>query len=74
MSSQVNSSKETEPRQYSAERDVILRAAVAMMQNSQVITRRSLGRRAGIGAATVVKHFKCHADLMTEIKALGLAP
>ncbi len=74
MSSQVNPSKEAEPRQYSAERDVILRAAVAMMQNSQVITRRSLGRRAGIGAARVVKHFKCHADLMTEIRVLGLVP
>ena len=74
MSSQVNPLKETEPRQYSAERDVILRAAVAMMQNSQVITRRSLGRRAGIGAATVAKHFKCHADLMTEIRVLGFVP
>ncbi len=74
MSSQVNLSKETEPRQYSAERDVILRAAVAMMQNSQVITRRSLGRRAGMAAATVVKHFKCYSDLMTEIRVLGLVP
>ena len=74
MSSQVDPLRETEPRQYSAERDVILRAAVAMMQNSQAITRRSLGRRAGTGAATVVKHFKCHADLMSEIRALGLVP
>ena len=74
MSSQVNPSQETEPRQYSAERDVILRAAVAMMQDSQVITRRSLGRRAGIGATTVVKHFRCHADLITEIRVLGLVP
>ena len=74
MSSQVNPLKEIEPRQYAAERDVILRAAVAMMQNSQNISRRSLGRRAGIGAAAVVKHFKCHADLMAEIRLLGLVP
>ncbi len=72
MSSQANPLKETEPRQYSAERDVILRAAVAMMQNSQDITRRGLGRRAGMAAAAVVKHFKCHADLMAEIRLLGL--
>ena len=74
MSSQVNPGKGSEPRQYSVERDVILRAAVAMLQNSQDISRRSLGRRAGMAAATVVKHFKCYADLMAEIRLSGLVP
>ena len=74
MSSQVDLGKVSEPRQYSAERDVILRAAVLMMQNSQAISRRSLSRRAGIAAATVVKHFKCYADLMAEIRLSGLMP
>ena len=74
MSSQANPWKETEPRQHSVDRDMILRAAVAMMQNSQDITRRGLGRRAGMAEATIVKHFKCHADLMAEIRLLGLLP
>ena len=74
MSSYVNLSKDSEPLQYSVERDVILRAAVVMMQNSHDISRRSLGRRAGMAATTVVKHFKCYADLMTEIRLSGLMP
>ena len=74
MPSQLNPSQEGEPRQYSVERDVILRAAVAMLQSSQDISRRSLGRRAGIAATTVVKHFRCYADLMAEIRLSGLAP
>ena len=53
---------------------MIIDAAVAMLRNAQEITRRSLGRRAGVAAATVVKHFKSHADLMAEIRLSGLAP
>ena len=63
-----------EPRQYSVERDRVVTTAIAMLQNSQELTRAALSRRAGVSAAIIVKHFKCRSDLVTEIEVLGLLP
>ena len=66
MSSQVEPSIVDVSRPCNAERDIIVRAAVAMVRASQDLTRTSLSRRAGVSGAIVAKHFKCPHDLVAE--------